>query len=128
MDNSGKTGDLGFTEHDRFTWMYQEAMRIRGLSQNAIAKASGLDQGQLSKYLNGVLGWPPEKLKEWLWPLNLSPHDFALMYRRGLEEFAPAYVQELIGHFVAAYRQILAGDTIPPINDVLAGRVPRRRS
>jgi transcriptional regulator with XRE-family HTH domain len=126
VDNS-PPDDLGFTEHDRFTWMYQEAMRIRGLSQLAIARANGLEQGQLSKYLNGIAKWPPDQLKEWLFPLNLSRSDYALMYRRGLEEFAPPYVQELIGHFVAAYKNIIAGNSIPPINDVLAGRVPRRR-
>lgn len=136
MDNSAttKNGDLGFGELDRFTWMYRKAMQVRDLSQIGIAKTVfktlGYEdyngaQSRLSRFLSGDVPWPPEQLKVWLRPLSLSKRDYALMYRRGLEEFAPAYVQEILAHFTAAYSNILAGHTIPPLNDVLAGYVRR---
>ena len=136
MDNSvtTKSGDLGFGEFDRFTWMYRKAMEIRGLTQIGIAKAVFRElgyeafnsaQSRLSRFLSGDDTWPPEQLKVWMRPLALSRRDHALMYRRGLEEYAPPYVQEIIAHFSAAYSNILAGHTIPPLNDVLAGFVRR---
>ena len=130
MDKPSKPSDLGFGEFYRFAQMYRLAMEVRGLTQVAVAKAvyGRLEykdwqsaQSRLSKFLQDG-EWPPGELKVWIAPLDLSDHDAALMYRRGIEEFAPAYVQEIIAHFSAAYGSILAGHTIPPLNDVLFGR------
>ncbi len=136
MDNSGtKIDDLGFAEFDRFTAMYRRAMEARGLTQIGIAKVVyeklGYEdwqgaQSRLSRLLSESVRWTPEHLKIWMRPLELSKRDYALMYRRGLEEFAPPYVQEMIANFAAAYRNILEGHSVQPLNDVLAGSAPRR--
>jgi hypothetical protein len=136
VDNSGnKIDDLGFAEFDRFTAMYRRAMEARSLSQIGIAKVVyeklGYEdwqgaQSRLSRFLSGSVHWPPEHLKIWMRPLELSKRDYALMYRRGMEEFAPPYVQEMIANFAAAYRNILEGHSVQPLNDVLAGIAPRR--
>ncbi len=126
MDNLSESLELGF---GGFAALYRRAIARSGKTQDAIAREIGYkNQGFLSLMLNHQATVPPDKLKEWLAPLGLSDDEFAMLYRKGLEEFAPEYVRELIEHFARFHRRVMRGDpgTLPSLEQILAGQMRRR--
>jgi transcriptional regulator with XRE-family HTH domain len=123
VDNSGEDL-LGFVD---FTALFQRAMKRKGLTQRAIAEAIGRSEGHFSTMLTSRQ-FKPEDLKAMLKPLGLSPQEYAVMYRKGIEEYAPDYVRELLGNFMRFHELIMSGhhETLPSFDMVVAGQMPRR--
>lgn len=126
MDNWPETIDG--LEFGDFRHLYRQLVARTGKSQEAIAKEIGYENGGfLSLVLNQDGRVPPDRIKDWLAPLDLSDAEFALMYRKGLEQYAPPYVQELVANFARAYRHIQDGHTLPSLESILVGRIPKKR-
>ncbi len=127
-DRTDDTIDLGFGD---FAALYRRAIQRNGKTQHEVARAIGYkNQGFLSLMLTrdprGNV--PPERLADWLAPLTLTDEEYATMYRKGLEQFAPEYVRNLIANFAQFYAMAMKSDgsTLPSFEAVLAGRMRKR--
>lgn len=129
VDNLVESDDLGFGD---FAALYRRAVVRSGKTQDAIAKAIGYkNQGFLSLMLTrdprGNV--PVERLADWLAPLDLSSDEYATMYRKGREQYAPEYVRELISNFAQFHALVMKGGdgaTLPSLDQVLSGQLRHR--
>lgn len=124
VDNSEDMEPLG--DFGSFRALYRRALKRSGLSEAALSRALGYkNSGFVNQVLNGKDQLPVERLREWLTPLALSDAETALLFRKGLEEYAPTYVKELVINFQIAYVSILQGHTMPPLDLILIGKMKR---
>lgn len=88
-----------------FRYLLARALKERHLTANKYARRLKMkNAGFISLVLSGKRGIPLERVNDWLGALGVSDQEYATMYLRALDDYAPPMLLDLINEIDSAMR------------------------